>query len=762
MSYRVYFGGTHSESWSEDYRLTVTYSHRPFVEAERRNGEWTVTGGDAALAALIRGSGDASPVKRYFRTAADIQELWSGKREPSECRFTDPFAAPELMRYLMDERGVKAERAYEITLLACADSLPDEAELASFQPRTASLVGLIKKYRRSLTVLMHDSAGEVFRSPRGAIRERDALRITARLVSGAAENVTLVLWGTELEKELPMERSGDEFSVTVPGELPAGAYNYAFRVRTGESEIWLTCASGGHVGFMSDGRGEGFRLTVYLRGFDTPAWFRRSVMYQIFPDRFGFSDDGTFERGIAYHRALGQTPETHLSLDEPVKYTPRPGEKDYIPDDFYGGSFKGIENRLPYLKNLGISCVYLNPIAEARSNHRYDTSDYFRPDPILGTEEDFEHLCAEAEKLGIRMILDGVFSHTGADSVYFNRYGHYPAAGACQGEESEYYGWYSFKSFPDDYKCWWGFSELPEVDELDPGWQERIVSGNNSAVKTWLRRGASGWRLDVADELPDEVLSLIRASAKAEKPDAPIIGEVWEDAVTKVSYGKPRNYALGYSLDSVMNYPLRAAVLDFARFRLSAYELRDFLISQRMNYPAPLYYSLMNLLGSHDVERLRSALATDVTIRSLSREAQLELEFSPEALEKAVALEKLCAAIQFALPGVPSIYYGDEQGMTGVCDPFNRAPFKDAGHELYDYYASLARLRGERPELSTGEISISAPNRDVLIITRTVEGGHDVFGAPAADGTTVIAVNRSDGDYRDALLSIPPLGVTIL
>ena len=262
----------------------------------------------------------------------------------------------------------------------------------------------------------------------------------------------------------------------------------------------------------------------------------------------------------------------------------------------------------------------------------------------------------------------------------------------------------------------------------------------------------------MADELPDEVLSLIRKSAKAEKPDAVVLGEVWEDAVLKESYGSRRNYALGYSLDSVMNYPLRTAVLDFAHRRINAYSLRDFLIGQQLNYPKPLYYSLMNLLGSHDVERLRSALATDIRIKSLSREDQLQLSFSPEALERAVELEKLCAVIQFALPGVPSIYYGDEQGMCGVGDPFNRLPFREDRQDLHDWYAGLAAMRNASPALSTGHARFLAASGGVLLILRYIIDGRDVFGEPAKNGVYLAAVNR-DAECVDYTLDCSDLGL---
>ena len=240
------------------------------------------------------------------------------------------------------------------------------------------------------------------------------------------------------------------------------------------------------------------------------------------------------------------------------------------------------------------------------------------------------------------------------------------------------------------------------------------------------------------------MLRLIRLAAREEKADALILGEVWEDAVLKESYGHRRDYALGNSLDSVMNYPFRQAVLDFAHRRIDAYGLRDFLRSQQMNYPAPLYYSLMNLLGSHDVDRLRSALATDTVIRELNREEQLRLIFTEEGLSRALVLEKLCAAIQFSIPGVPSIYYGDEQGMCGVCDPFNRLPFREGERELHDAYAAFAAARNAAPALATGYAEFQAANADVLLILRWIRDGKDLFGQTAEDGVYLTVVNRGD------------------
>ena len=754
-NYKVWFGGGYTEHWSEDYSLSVSYHDRHYVEAVCIGGKWMPTGGDEELLKLLLSPDCPEITATYFQAAAQVyaavHDCLKRGLTPDrlgECfhNSDNPLAAPELMRLLMDDCGFSLERAYRVAAYCC-DALGFEGispdMLYPLQPRTAHVVGIMRHLLDTLPALIHDSRQERFRSPGSTVPSGSGLRLAFLRKGGKINHAELVLWGDDFERSFELEQSGNIYYVNLMLPGTAQALWYAFYVETDTGAFWLCPDATGFIGRLYPKREDGFRLTVYDRGFETPAWFRRTVMYQIFPDRFAFSDDGTAERGIEYHKSLGQSPELHKSIGEAPRWKPREFETEYSPDDFYGGSFKGIEAKLPYLKELGIGCLYLNPIVEARSNHRYDTSDYTRPDPILGTTEDFKRLCSAAAEMGIRIILDGVYSHTGCDSRYFNRYGHYDEIGACQGETSKYYPWFDFKHFPDKYRCWWGFKDLPEVNEKDPDWQDYIISGENSIVKTWLRRGASGWRLDVADELPDEILSMIRTAVKGTDIDAPIIGEVWEDAVIKESYGARRRYALGSALDSVMNYPLRTAVLDFVHGRTDAYGLRDFLISQQMNYPKPMYYSLMNLLGSHDVARLRNALALDVNLRKLSREEQMALDFSPEALGKALQLERMCAALQFSLPGVPSIYYGDEQGMTGVGDPFNRAPFAEGDRDLHDYYASLASLRNSAAALSVGHVLFAAEDSDVLLVLRYISDGRDAFGLPAENGAYLTVLNRS-------------------
>lgn len=745
-SYTVWFGGEYDEHWSDDYRLTVTYRGRTSVTARLlENG----AAADAPLppSPLAGAYLDAAcRVQAALRRANALGLSLDRVYEVFSCG--SPIAPFELLRVLLDEERFDLEPAVRVVARCCPrmDFGVDVEELCKLQPRTAHLIPVLRAALDARPLAVHDSRLSEYRSPIGAMETGSTVRLSCLAVGGGISTCACVLYGDAFETEYPMARDGELFSVdiTLP-DAPAALW-YRFRLTAPGGDCWLCPDASGFYGVTGTARREGFRLTVYRRGFTTPDWFKGKILYQIFPDRFAFSADGTAEKGVAYHRALGQTPELHRSPDEPVRWWARDFEKDYEPDDFYGGTLRGIEEKLPYLKELGVGAVYLNPIAEARSNHRYDTSDYLRVDPVLGTSKDFSRLCERADRLGIRILLDGVFSHTGADSVYFNRFSHYPGPGACQGADSPYYKWYRFSEFPGKYKCWWNFPNLPEVDEENPGWQDFIVTGKDSVVKTWLRRGSSGWRIDVADELPDDVLAKIRDSVRAEKPDAVLLGEVWEDAVIKESYGARRNYALGCSLDSVMNYPLRAAVLDFMHGRRNAYDLRDFLDGQRLNCPGPMYACLMNLMGSHDVERLRTNLSTDVDVKTLPRSVQAAFRADPAADEKAAKLAKLCAAIQFSLPGVPSVYYGDEVGMSGCRDPFNRLPYREGSHSPLEFYKKLGAIRSGYDVMSTGKAEFSACGPDVLVIRRYGEGEITAV-INRSGGTRAVYLPRGGRDF---------------
>ena len=756
----ISYGGSYREVWDDDYHLKIEYQHQQQLRLCFRGGAWCVSEGE-----LPEGSLSA----RFFPEAADAavaaaRFLGSGRMERDLRRLSPdgkagPIFTAEFLRILMDDFGLNLETVYPYAAPCVDDDLTEEEmeELNRLQPRSCHLFQMMRDFARYIPPVLHDIRLPDCRFPCGAVTAGEKLHLAFEAQKGSVTEAVLELWGDNFREEFPMNpvEQGWALEFAAP-EIPAALW-YRFRIRPANRDVtlWICRSPDGLHSWLLPEAKDGFRLTVSARGFETPVWFQSSILYQIFPDRFAFSDDDTASKGVDYHRRLGQTPDLHASREEEVRWQAREFEKDYTPDDFYGGTLRGIRERLPYLRDLGVSCLYLNPIAESRSNHRYDTSDYLRVDPILGTNEDFTALCEAAEGLGIRILCDGVFSHTGADSIYFNRDGHYPEPGACQNEPSPYDSWYDFRHFPDDYRSWWGFRELPEVNELDPAWQDFVVTGENSVVRQWLRRGASGWRLDVADELPDEVLELIRRAAKEEKPDSLILGEVWEDAVLKESYGSRRRYALGTALDSVMNYPFRTAVLDFLHRRISAFEMADFLTAQRLHYPAPLYRSLMNLLGSHDVERLRNALASGECWKERSREDQLALEASlrPEDWQRADRLERLALAIQFSIPGVPSVYYGDELAMTGTGDPFNRRPVRDGmlsgearsaeAASLHDYVKELAGKRNAHSALRTGDAVFLACDADVLLIFRS-DGAERIL----------TVVNRAE-EERDYTLWLP-------
>lgn len=729
----VYYGGNYEEHWTPEQRLFISYSSRETFTAVKSEGRWVST---THLPSY--------PLSEtYFQAVCEIQEAMLTCEELGldSCRLTDllntdNIVAPfELLRALLDDWGYQFYDALNTVTRCCRtiDTSIGFEDLVGMQPRTAFLTDVLYQGLHEFTLAYHDRKAPEHRNPLEAVREGALLHLGFRDCGKRIPSASCIIFGDFGERVFHMRRTSDGFTSDIALHFDPQPLWYVFRLETDNGYQYLNADASGFGSVVSSQRGQGFRLTVYKKDFETPEWFRHCIMYQIFPDRFATSPDNTAKRGLEYHRSLGQTPDFHASTEEPVKWQARPGEDFYSPDDFYGGTLKGIIGKLDYLHDLGISVIYLNPIVEAKSNHRYDTSDYMAVDPILGSVEDYEALCRKAEKLGIRIINDGVFSHTGADSVYFNRYRHYPQMGACQGSQSPYFPWYTFHHFNDRYKCWWNFRDLPEVDEENPVWQDFVITGNDSVVKTWLRRGASGWRLDVADELPDDVLSLIRTASKEEKSDALILGEVWEDCVLKESYGYRRNYALGYSLDTVMNYPFRSNVLAFLHGYIDAYALRDFLDDQRYNYPEPLYYSLMNLLSSHDVERMRTYLAADFDVNSVDRAHQIAWKPEEDALLRASRLEKLGAVIQFTVPGVPDIYYGDEVGMSGCRDPFNRAFFHEEEYSPLEHYRTLASLRNSNPVLQTGDVRFNAYGNDVILIQRF--DGKDAF---------VIAVNRAE------------------
>jgi glycosidase len=558
---------------------------------------------------------------------------------------------------------------------------------------------------------------------------------------------------TSTENNVNQENDLLRAEIEIP--ITEGVIWYWFRVELiGGGSVYCGAEFGGCAGAgkVYHNPPPAFQLTVYDEDFRTPDWTKGVVCYQIFPDRYKCGSRENAERGLSAHHAVGRMEmRLHDRWDEQPDYLPVQGREHYEPLDFFGGDLVGIKEDLSRLKSLGVGLIYLNPIFEAASNHRYNTGDYLRLDPMLGNEEDFSDLVTAAKELGIRVILDGVFSHTGDDSVYFNKFGRYEGLGAYQSKDSPYFPWYRFSDYPEQYDSWWGFGTLPEVNETDPSWIDFVIDNENSVLNTWLDRGASGYRLDVADELPDETIARMRTAIKSTDPESFLIGEVWEDATTKQSYNIPRNYALGHGLDSVMNYPLLNAITDYLLGHIDSFVLKRFLVSQNQNYPREMYFALMNLLSSHDVARIRSVLASGVDVRNMTREEQAMFELTDEQRERGAALQRLAAAVQFAVPGMPTVYYGDEVGMTGLLDPFNRRTFVKEDPSFEEFYRRLAELRRARPVFTVGSALFYATDGNMLGVLRHTLRGADAFGNPMDKSAVLTLVNPHPESRRIAI-----------
>ncbi|MBR6729173.1 MAG: glycoside hydrolase family 13 protein, partial [Clostridia bacterium] len=439
--------------------------------------------------------------------------------------------------------------------------------------------------------------------------------------------------------------------------------------------------------------GSKWQLTCYeKRGSGTEAFAGR-VIYQIFPDRFnraGFCD--TQNKLSPFY--LHENPE-----DIPAFLPNDAGE--VLNNDFFGGNLRGIIEKLPYLKSLGVGILYLNPIFMAFSNHRYDTADYMQIDPLLGNKQDFSELCRKAHDAGIKVILDGVFSHTGSNSRYFDVYDRF-GTGALHHPDSPYRSWYRFFDYPHHYETWWGIKTLPCVEECNESYQNFILTGENSVVKHWLRAGADGWRLDVADELPDSFLELLYKTVKDEKKESLVIGEVWEDASNKISYGERRRYLQGGALDSVMNYVWRDGIIRFVRGEISAADFNESVMLLCEHYPKEALFTMMNLLSTHDTPRILTALAPVPVPAEKAERAGYTLDEDSYY----IARERLLAAqfLQFMLPGCPSVYYGDEIGMQGFEDPFNRAYMgnRSGDEEVRSHVKQLGKIRKESKAILYG------------------------------------------------------------
>jgi glycosidase len=424
-----------------------------------------------------------------------------------------------------------------------------------------------------------------------------------------------------------------------------------------------------------------YQFTVYGKKYVTPDWAKGGIIYHIFVDRFNKGEDknAKFEKNGVLKK-WGE----EVTIVDP--------DGVFRANDFYGGNFQGIIDKLDYLKDLGVNIIYLSPIFKSSSNHRYDTGDYEKVDELLGDETKFGELIEKAEQKGIGIMLDGVFNHTGADSKYFNKFGNYPTLGAYQSQESEYYDWFDFYKFPDEYHCWWGITVTPTVSQRAKSFRE-MIAGKKGIIEKWTKLGVKGWRLDVVDELREDFVKDIRKAVKKNNSQAVLIGEVWEDASNKVAYSYRRHYFQGEELDGVMNYPFKEATLAYA-LGGSADSFIETVSAIVENYPRQSLDTTMNLIDSHDTARALSVLS-GIDMSSTDKAYRRDFRMSGDIYELARKRLILASAIQFMLPGIPSIFYGDERGMQGYEDPLCRrtVDWNNCDEEIFAHYKKLGSIR---------------------------------------------------------------------
>ena len=551
-----------------------------------------------------------------------------------------------------------------------------------------------------------------------------------------AKEVCMHLCGEGLENKLykrfnfdweSIEGSFDIYTCLIDmSKIGVGLYYYKYEIDSPGCTYLGVGKKIGELSLMDKDNNGMIQLLIYQEKSSCAKWMHGGIMYHIFVDRFNKSGKCKPKDNVVMNN------DWYNGIPQ---FADVPG--GYVENNmFYGGDLYGIIEKLDYIKCLGVTCLYLSPIFDAYSNHKYDTGDYMSVDSMFGSEKALDELIKECKSRDIHIIFDGVFNHTGADSIYFNKNGNYDSIGAYQSKNSPYYEWYNFKNYPNEYECWWGVKILPRVNSNCPSYQKFIL-GDGGVIEKWMKKGIDGFRLDVADELSDDFLKTLNKKLKSINPDGIIYGEVWEDASNKIAYDKRKKYFLGNELDSVMNYPLREAVINYIKYGdcSSFYDTCMMLYS---HYPKHNSDLLMNLLGTHDTERILTVLGGEDSAGCTNKELSTK-KMSLIQRKKAVGLLKLCYAIIATVPGVPCIYYGDEAGMEGYRDPFNRLPYPWGREDenVLDFYKKIGNIRRNEPLFKNGYFEIVECNSDILAFVRYDE-----------DSFVITVINRSKDKYH--------------
>ncbi len=488
---------------------------------------------------------------------------------------------------------------------------------------------------------------------------------------------------------LPMQKTANGYKITHNFDN-YGHFWYNFKLIFNDYCLFLN-KTYDNYSYTSYDKGEDFFQLVTNHSYTSTNSLQGGIIYQIYVDRFCKKGKVKTREPLIFRDDWGGGIQKNTT--DPL----------VINQEVFGGNFNGIISKLDYLKQLGVTTIYLNPISMANSSHKYDTADYMKVDPMFGTEKEFKNLIDEASIRGIGIVFDGVYNHTGSDSIYFNKNGRFDTLGAYKSKSSKYYKWYNFSKYPDCYASWWGIDTLPSINENCTEFHD-YIAGENGVLDKFLKLGVAGVRLDVVDEISDEFVKKIAARVKKYGKNKVIMGEVWEDAATKIAYSKRREYFSDNELNSVMNYPVKESILAFIRDKepISLVSTIRMLIN---NYPKVVMDNLMNFLDTHDTGRLFSDL-----INIAGGDRNLAKKYL-----------KIASLLSFTVVGVPSIFYGDEYGMENN-DGSSRGCFdwKNYNNDIFKWYQTLTKIR-KLDVFKAGEMNILYAKHGKFVFERVSE-----------------------------------------
>ena len=574
---------------------------------------------------------------------------------------------------------------------------------------------------------------------------------------GWIDKVEFNIESSVLNKSFQMshvKNEGDLAYFETEVELPTRAlYYYFFKMHVNNKWIYIKNNLNNNDKVS---RSEMWKMSV---NFEVPDWAKGKIMYHVFIDRFNKSK-GTVLKDMP-NRTI------HKNWDEDIVIGEDKNGRWNA--DFYGGNLKGIIEKLDYLYSLGVSIIYLSPVVLSQSNHRYDTADYEVVDPYAGDNEDLKELCSVAHKMGMKVILDAVFNHTGNDSKYFNQYNNFPDLGAFQSKDSKYYSFYRKHNFNNKtyFDYWWGMTNLPVCDGNSKKWQDYIY-GEGGIIDLWFSLGIDGLRLDVADELSDDFIKGIRQAVKRNKEDGFILGEVWKNPMRM-----NRGYIdSGVGMDSVMNYQLVDALIKYYKYG-DCDTLRYVINELVVEYPDDTLNSLMNFTSTHDITRAINIFGTDQFQKSgewswnlVNNDRYWEKEYKMSDEEYNLG-KRIYGAYIYTLaflPGNLSIFYGDEIGMQGMGNLANRRPFtwNKIDKDILNLFKEVGKIRKREEYLETARLElvdvnynylafkrVSLLNELLILINRTNDRTKIILPEDYLNGETLYKLNDSSKKNLD-------------